>query len=156
MICKCCGKIEPNSRWNERFGKHELCEKCLRYHEHTKSEYISRVMKQTGIKNMIGYLTVKVLLRDNKEIITIIEERPIDRMDFGFLIDEIEDALKDDVLPDYPFGSMVVRYTLTKNRYNGKKMRLSNSEINNIIDAFYNTDSIVCIEYSDYPKEMRL
>lgn len=157
MKCKWCGKIEPDSRWNERFGKHELCEKCLREHEHFKSEYIFNAFKQAKIKNMLGYLTVKALVRDSNEIITIVEERPFDRLDFGILIDKIEDALKNDVLPDYaPFYFREVRYTLYKSEYNGKNIRLSNSEINNMIQTFYNTGSIVCIEYSDYPEEMRL
>ena len=72
------------------------------------------------------------------------------------LIDEIEGALKDDVLPDYPFGDRVVRFTLCKPKYSNKRMLLlSNSKISNMIQAFYNTDSIVSIEYSNYPREMR-
>lgn len=156
MKCKDCDRIEPESRWNKRFGKHELCEKCLREHEHFKCEYIFDVFKQAGIKNSYGYLTVKALTRDSHEIITIIEERLIDRLDLGRLIDELEDALKDDVFPDYPYGSFGARFMLYKYKYNGKNIYLSNSEINNMIEAFYNTGSVVCIEYSDYPKEMRL
>ena len=155
MICKCCKKIEPESRWNKRFGKHELCEKCLRDHEHAKSEYISRVCKQAGIKNSYGFLTVKAHLRDSREIITIIEERLIDRMDLGILIYELEDALKDDVLPRDPFGSRVITFALYKRKYDGKNIYLRNSEINNMIEAFYNTGSVVYIEYSDYSEEMR-
>lgn len=153
--CKDCGKIEPKSRWNEHFGKHELCEKCLREHEHFKCEYISRVFKQAGIKNSYGYLTIKALPRDSKEVITIIKERLIDRMDLGILIYELEDALKDDIFPDNPFCSQVVIFTLLKSRYNGKNILLRNSEINNMIETFYNTGSVVCIEYSDYSEEMR-
>ncbi len=157
MICKCCKKVEPNSRWNERFGKHELCEKCLREHEKFKSEYISRVFKQAGIKNSCGFLTVKALLRDRNEIITIVEERLFDIMDLGKLIYEIEDALKDDVLPDDPLGTRVVRHVLCKSQYSNKRiLLLSNSKISNMIQAFYNTGSVVFIEYSNYPKEMRI
>lgn len=155
MKCKCCKKIESDSRWNKRFGKHELCEKCLRIHEDFKYEYISRVIKQAGIKNMYGYLTVKALPRDNKEIITIIEERPFDRTDFGILMNKIEYALEDDVLPDNPFGSRVLRFTLSKDKCNDKNIYLENSEINNMIETFYNTGSVVYVEYSDYSEEMR-
>ena len=156
MKCKCCDKTEPESRWNKHFGKHELCEKCLRDHEHLKYRYISYVRKQAGIKNSCGYLTVKALTRDSHEIITIIEERLIDRLDLGKLIDELEDALKDDVFPDYPYGSFGVRFMLYKYKYNGKNIYLRNSEINNMIEAFYNSGYVVYIEYSDYPNEMRL
>ena len=156
MICKECGKTEPESRWNERFGKHELCEKCLRDHEHFKSKYISYVCKQARIKNSYGYLTVKASLIDSHEIITIVEERLIDRMNFAMLIKDLEDALQDDVLPDPPFGSRVVSFTFTKRKYNDKKISLRNSEITNVIRVFYNAAAIMRIEYSDYPKEMRL
>lgn len=156
MICKCCGNIEPASRWNRRFGKHELCEKCLRLDEQLKCEYISRAFQHAGIKNSYGYLTVKALPSDSKEVITIIEERLIDRMDLGILIYELEDALEEDVLPDDLLGSWVLRYRLYKSRYNGKNIYLRNSEINNTIETFYNTGSIVGIEYSDYPEETGL
>jgi len=156
MICKCCKKIEPESRWNKRFGKHELGEKCLRDHEHAKSEYISRVCKQAGIKNEYGFLTVKSWAKDSCEIITIIEDQLIDRMDFGKLIYELEDALKDDVLPREPFGSRVIKIPLHKSMYNGKHIFLKNSEINNMIETFYNSGAMVYVEYSDYPKDERL